>query len=449
MILRPYQIELAEKAANLLRTFGIAYLCMKVRTGKTLTALQAANEFGAKSVLFLTKLKAIASIRGDYELLSPGFRLYVTNYEQIEKLNPLDYDFIIIDEAQNFGKFPVPAKRTLQAKRIASGKPIIFLSGTPSPESYSQLFHQFCISSFNPWKAFELDKRVGFHQAFYRWVRAGYVTVTKKMVRGGLQVNDYSKAHPEKIWPEIKHLFIQFTQEEAGFSAPVEEHFLMVEMGESSRKIYRDLEKDKITTWTECGKEDRVATVNSGAELINKLCQISSGTLIYDEYPDGIVIDPAKAIFIKSRFHGQKIAILYKFKAEHRLLAMFFPNWTDNPELFNKRDDLVFLGQIQSSREGVNLATADALVMYNIDFSATSYFQAPARIQTKDRKGPANVYWIFSTHGIEQRVYNAVSNKKNFTYSYYKDNYARIENSKKNQAGAEEVRVAGDPANSY
>jgi hypothetical protein len=41
--------------------------------------------------------------------------------------------------------------------------------------------------------------------------------------------------------------------------------------------------------------------------------------------------------------------------------------------------------QIVAGREGVNLSTADALVFYNIDFSATSYWQARARLQTKDR----------------------------------------------------------------
>jgi transketolase N-terminal domain/subunit len=57
--------------------------------------------------------------------------------------------------------------------------------------------------------------------------------------------------------------------------------------------------------------------------------------------------------------------------------------------------------------------------MYSIDFSATSYFQGKARIQSKNRTKPARLYWIFSDGGIGPYVYSAVSKKKNFTQSYY------------------------------
>ena len=53
--LRDYQEAIAGKAAALLKQYGIAYLAMEVRTGKTLTALSAADRYGAKKVLFLTK----------------------------------------------------------------------------------------------------------------------------------------------------------------------------------------------------------------------------------------------------------------------------------------------------------------------------------------------------------------------------------------------------------
>lgn len=63
MILRPYQIQIAEQAYRLLSQFGIVYLCMEVRTGKTFTAFETARLYGAKKVLFVTKLKAISSIQ--------------------------------------------------------------------------------------------------------------------------------------------------------------------------------------------------------------------------------------------------------------------------------------------------------------------------------------------------------------------------------------------------
>ena len=51
MKLREYQNNIAIQAANKLTTFGCCYLSMECRTGKTLTALSAADKFNAKSVL--------------------------------------------------------------------------------------------------------------------------------------------------------------------------------------------------------------------------------------------------------------------------------------------------------------------------------------------------------------------------------------------------------------
>jgi len=131
------------------------------------------------------------------------------------------------------------------------------------------------------------------------------------------------------------------------------------------------------------------------------------------------VVSTNKVNYIAKKFDGQKIAILYVYQAEGDLLKQKFKNWTSNEDIFRENDDVVFIAQIRSAREGVDLSTADCLVMYSIDFSATSYFQGKARIQSKNRTKPARLYWIFSDGGIGPYVYSAVSKKKNFTQSYY------------------------------
>lgn len=78
--LRDYQERISSKAASLLHGNGWAYLSIEVRTGKTLTALATAGKYGANSVLFITKIKAIPSIQADYDLLSPKYKLEVINY---------------------------------------------------------------------------------------------------------------------------------------------------------------------------------------------------------------------------------------------------------------------------------------------------------------------------------------------------------------------------------
>lgn len=410
MQIRDYQEQISTDAAKLLEWLKIVYLSMEVRTGKTTTALVTADKFGAKSVLFLTKKKAISSITSDYDKLNPSFKLICTNYEQIYNLSPdYDFDLVILDEAHSLGQFPTPAERAKELKKICVDKPMIYLSGTPTPESYSQLYHQFYISSYSPFKEWA---------SFYKWAK-DFVTVKKKYFFNR-EINDYSNADKEKIDGLTKHLFISFTQEEAGFEQLVKEVVLKVRMMESTYKLADYLRRKKIYI----GKDGQEILADTAVKLQQKFHQIFSGTVI-DEKKDAICFDHTKAKFIKERFAGQKIAVFYKFRAEYIMLVGTFgiDRLTEDPEEFNRRDDLIFVSQMQSGCMGVNLSSADCMIMMNIDFSSTVYWQVRARLQSKDREKEAIVYWIFSEGGIEEKAYRQVIKKKDFTLSYFMKDY--------------------------
>jgi hypothetical protein len=156
--------------------------------------------------------------------------------------------------------------------------------------------------------------------------------------------------------------------------------------------------------------------------MLNKFSQIAGGTLI-DENGNPLIFDYSKANYIKDNYSDKRIAIYYRYKAEFTLLASYFPNHTTDWTTFESENDYncpVFLSQIQSGREGISLRSADLIIMYNIDFSATSYWQVRARMQHKNRVGNCPIHWLMSDLGIEAKVYKAVSTKKNFTVSYYK-----------------------------
>jgi hypothetical protein len=61
-------------------------------------------------------------------------------------------------------------------------------------------------------------------------------------------------------------------------------------------------------------------------------------------------------------------------------------------------------------------------VFYNIDFSATSYWQAKDRMTTKDRL-ENEVFWIFAKGGIERMIYKAVTKKKDFTLRHFQKEF--------------------------
>lgn len=409
MELRPYQKAIAKKACEIIDRLNIVYLALEPRVGKTLTSLTICEMRKASRVLFVTKKKAINDIVDQAARMGYDFELFVTNYEQLHNVD-YGWDIVIIDEAHSIGAFPIPSQRAKELRRICKATPIIYLSGTPSPESYSQMYHQFWVSSFSPWKEYT---------TFYKWAQH-YVDVQTQWI-GGKPYKNYKFAKMDIINDEISKYMISFTQEQAGFESFVDEVILNVRMEPTTYNLAKVLRKDRIVR----GKDGKVILADTGAKMMQKLHQIYSGTCICEEPErEAIVFDYTKAEFIRHYFHGKRIAIFYKFAAEFHALAWTFEGRiTPDVEHFQNGEADVVALQILSGREGINLDTADCLVFYNIDFSATSYFQARARLQTKNRKTNSKIYWIFSEDGIEKKIYDRVKNKEDYTINHYKEDF--------------------------
>jgi hypothetical protein len=402
IVLRDYQEQLAHEAKSILSTHGLVLLLMQVRTGKTLTALRTCELMRFKSVLFATKKAVITSVQSDYQKGEFDFRLHVTNYEQLEKLNA-EFDCVIVDEFHSFGAFPVASQRTKTLRTLCESAAVIMLSGTPTPESFSQLFHPLWASHKGPWKSYK---------NFYSWAKH-YVKVKLKYLYNR-QINDYSQADIVKIESDIKPYCLYFTQSDAGFNVVTNDEVLTVPMPPVLSSAIRQLKKDKIITTSQ-----GVVLGDTAVKLMSKVHQLSSGTVKTEE-GNIIAIDNFKAKFIRDKFEGKKIAIFYKYIGERKHLESVFS--ARLVEAFNNGDATrVYISQIMSGREGINLSTADALIMYNIDFSALSYWQARERPQSKDRTDALTVYWVMSEDGIEQRIYNVVQQKKDFTVRHFSD----------------------------
>ena len=420
MELQPHWRELADKGLLILKEYNILYLALEMRVGKTPTSLTIANEFGARDILLVTTKKSIEGIEDFHLALGHETRVTVINYEQLHNYegNP---DLIIIDEAHKCGAFPKPSERTRFLKIICEGKPIIYLSGTPSPESFSQLFHQLWISNFSTHGTIT-------QKLLDSWAN-DYVKIGKKYF-SGQAINDYSKADQARIQQDTDHLMVSFTQEEAGFKQVIDEEVLLVRMQSATYGLADRLLKNRIYT----GKNGEVVLADTSVKLQSKLHQVYSGTVITESGDmTAIVFDKSKVSMIADIFANKKIAIFYKFKAEEVMIKAHLgrPITTD-AKAFNKHPGLVFISQILSGREGINLDTAEALIFLNIDFSATSYIQGRARLQSKERSMPAKVYWVFAENGIEEKIYACVKQKLDFTNAHFKKAYNlnSIENGK-------------------
>ena len=403
--LRQYQKDIVKKACDIINVNKFVYLAMEVRTGKTLTSLSICDNLeDVNNVLFITKKKAIKSITDDSDKICPSYALFVINYESLHKLPDVKWDVIILDEAHGMGAFPKPSGRAAQVKSlIAKHRPrVILLSGTPTPESYSQMFHQVYGISTNPFKQYP---------TFYKFAK-DYVNVKQRKINS-LMVNDYSDGHRTIIDAMVPYT-IRFSQSDAGFVVKTTEKIIEIPVDPKVKNMIDILKKDLVVQ----GKEE-VILGDTAVKLMSKLHQMYSGTVKF-ESGNSMVLATTKAEYIADTFSDKRVGIFYKFKEElEAIKSVLGDNVATTLEDFDNDKCQHIALQIVSGREGISLKKADCLVFYNIDFSATSYWQARDRMTTKDRE-ENHIYWLFSEGGIEHLVYKAVSKKKDYTVSHFK-----------------------------
>lgn len=422
--LRDYQVDIAKQALKILTEKQVVYIAAQVRCGKSLMALETAKLYGAKRVLFLTKKKAISSIVDDYNDFGYTFDLEVVNDESMHKIEG-NFDLIIHDEHHRFGAFPKPGAGTKLFKKMFGAKPMVFLSGTMNPESYSQVYHQFWVSNYSPFKQYV---------NFYKWAN-DYVNVKLKNL-GYAKVNDYSDAKYNLIYPIIKPYIITFTQEQSGFTTKVIEHIISVEMQPVTYNVISRLKRDLVVT----SADGRTILADTSVKLQQKIHQLGSGTIKFED-GSAKIIDYSKANVIKEKFSDYKIGIFYKYKEELTMLKeVFGDKLTTELDEFNQTDKWIAY-QYLSGREGINLSKADYLVMFSIDFSATTYFQARDRMTTKDRL-KNEIFWLLSTKTLDTKIYKAVMNKKSYTNTLFKKD-VRTSTTKENNEPTSKRRMAG------
>ena len=442
---RDYQLEAINFGVDCLNKYKIVRLNMKQRLGKTFTALGIAQAVGAKRVLFITKARRDVrkSIEDDYNTLSPPFELDIQSMDSIynasrfkpygsDKVNKVEtkaisrivfprelyqeYDLCIIDEVHNFkGNDGKKVKRVEIAKKLISNLPQIHLTGTPTPEGWTGLYSQLSISQFSPFAKY---------RNFYEWAR-DFVDIRQKKLYGGNLFNDYSRAKINKIEPLLKPFTLSYDESYANFNYPeVTEQIHMIETPDCLKKMMSDIVSYKMTTYMR-----KVITADTAVKQLGKLHQLSSGHIIFSDdinESERIIISNFKIDYIRKNIlpKHKKLAIFYKYVNELEQLKTL-PNTTTDAYEFEESEQAIFLGQFVSSREGVKLSTADAMVFYNLDFAFVSFEQAKSRFQHQNRQTEPILHLLFTTHGIEQKIYEALKKKKTYDTRWFRKDYVR------------------------
>lgn len=411
MKLHGHQERALKDCRRILSEEGCVYLAGEVRTGKTLVALHLAYGLTTQ-VLFVTKKMAINGIQKQVKESGLALNITITNYEQLHKLKPI-YDVVIIDEAHTLGMYPKPARRARLLCALTLNTRVVMLSGTPSPESFSQLFHQFWAANAGPWKKFK---------NFYAWARV-YVDVQKQYF-AGVAVNDYSHARMDLIESNIRPYVVAMTQADAGFVGTVLDRIHTVELAPGTIEAIKAVANSGV--FRPLGLK-----AMSAAQRMAYVHQLCSGTVISLKEMVGdtngtlqerLWVDYSKVDYIRKQWGRKRKAIFYCYVAEGELLRKWYPNNTASPEEFKANPKLDFICQIKSGQEGVDLSDADVIIFYNISYSAASYFQGRARGQNR-AAATKEVHWLFSNYGFEKNIYELITGdhgKKRYTAAHFR-----------------------------
>lgn len=392
--MKPYehQVSIAKQAFDILKVNGIVYLAMEERTGKTLTSiLTVEHSKVVQRVLVITKKKALDGWFDTLAKYKTDKLFDVVNYHQIDKKNPKSYDLIIIDEAHAYlSKYPKVGEIHKSVAKFTKGKPIIYLSATPSAQGYSLLFHQFSLSDWSPWR---------HYSNFYKWFEVYGVPRTRFI--GGKQFKEYNTTKEDLVKKDVDHLFISYSRVDLGFKHEPNDVIHFVELEQKTKLLYKDLENSSIININ--GLEVVAETPMS---LLTKLHQIEGGTIKYEE--ESLTIGNKEKIdyILNTWGDSEDLVIFYHYKQEEKLLKNFF----------TKAQIL----QASSFAEGVDLSMYEHLVIYSMNFSTSQYTQRRARQANMQRDTIINVNFLLVKGGISEQVYTTVAvNKSNFVDKYY------------------------------
>lgn len=389
MIPYKHQLEISNKAYNILKNKGLVYLSMEERTGKTLTSLLCAEKTKAKKILIITKKKAINGWIDTLKKIKKTKEYVVINYESTHKLVYTNFNLTILDEAHvNLGSYPKLGKRAKEIQKITYNMPIIYLSATPSAQSHSQLYHQFFMTKYSPFRKYK---------NFYKWF-ADY-GIKKSIWLNGREMAQYDKTID--VLKDIKDLFISYTRKELGFIQEPKDIIHFIKLDTYTKIIYKELEDHQISYINNIP-----IVADTSMSLMTKLHQIEGGT-IKTEKEDILLINEEKIAYILNSFGDTNdIVIFYHYQAEKEKLEKHFKN--------------IKILQATAFAEGIDLSMYKTLIVYSMDFSTARYTQRRARQANINRKENINVHFLLVKGGISEQVYNTVAiNKKNFVNKFY------------------------------
>jgi len=414
--LRPYQTQ----AVEFLKAHPSAGLFIDMGLGKTAATLHALIE-APKPILLVGPIRVIENVwrqeaalwpetqgltfslvRGSptarKEALATPSDIYLVNPELLEDaLAAREYKTLVVEESSQF-KNPSTKRFKLLRKHLKKFTNRVILTGTPSPNSLSDLWSQLFI----------LDLGQRLDTAFYRF-HSKYFEQTDFM--------GYSFAPRPGAEAKITEVVsdIIFRVEAKG-NLPERSairNLVRFDLPPSARKIYKALADNAFAALA----STTISTASAAAALM-KLRQVASG-FVYDD-DNGVVqahtekISALDSIISET---GSPVIVVYHFKHELAALKKAFPQGkefsTDLMDDWNaKKIPLLFLHP-QSGGHGLNLQYGShTMVIYSASFSYEQMAQTMARIDRQGQTSPVVFHFLIANDTVDELILKVLDSKE-------------------------------------
>lgn len=440
---RDYQLDAVEAAVPILTGGGGFAFFPDPRTGKTLISLAVVDRVRPSWLVVVCPKAAIAEWQKQIPLhLKADWNLTVTivNFEQLVNWRKKWYkfmregpdDIMIICDESHFIKRRGASRSRVVRKMARYAKYRLALTGTPIAQGLQDAWAQFDFIDPSVFGKYDdtverVGKKIvkileeGFQSRYIRW--GGF----KKHEIVGYRNEDefYKKFHAYSYRITLR----EAQRESGGTSVKLRRRLINIELSSKSREIYDELLEELIVEVN----QKRVKAKNILA-LTTKLQQITGGYVQSEEGPVRVGHEKIEALhqIVRSLPSRTRFIVICRFIWEIENVAYYLRRRGLSVAIVRggqpydgkfKEDCLVL--QVQSGI-AVDMAAADAAILYSTDYSYLNFTQARFRILSYGKR-EAQYYFLLANNTVDDLIYAAITRKQNLA-TLVVDTYRRKRN---------------------
>jgi chromodomain-helicase-DNA-binding protein 1 len=391
-------------------------------------------------VVYLGPEAARANIR-DYELLidgnprKPKFNVLVTSYDYIladaDFLKGIKWNVLAVDEAHRLKN----RESQLYAKLNGFGVPCkVLITGTPIQNNLAEL--AALLDFLNPGKVL-IDEELELLSTSEPKNPVDEETDTEKRMQTQTKLQELHKA--------IQPFILRRTKETVESDLPPKtEKIIRVELSDVQLDYYKNILTRNYAALTDASNGHKQSLLNIMMEL-KKVSnhpymfhgaeeKVLAGSNRREDQLKGLITSSGKMMLLdqllaKLKKDGHRVLIFsqmvkmldilgdylrlrgYTFQRLDGTIPAGPRRLAINHFNADESDDFCFLLSTRAGGLGINLMTADTVIIYDSDWNPQADLQAMARAHRIGQKRPVNVYRLVAKQTIEEEVVKRARNK--------------------------------------